>query len=274
MNARRILLALCMVVVSVAMSAQKSFDVNLWEGKMPGKSGDATDVPVLKVFLPAAKKATGRAVVICPGGGYEHLCMDYEGTEWAPFFNDMGIAAIVLKYRMPHGNPSVPVSDAEEAMRLVRRNAHTWHINATDVGIMGFSAGGHLASTVAVHAKADARPDFQVLFYPVITMMPSFTHIGSHDNLLGKDARKKDEQHYSNDMHVTRLTPRACVILADDDDVVQPANGVNYYTELYRHDVPASLFVYPNGGHGFGIRSSFRYHAEMLLTLRAWLNSF
>ena len=108
MNARRILLALCMVVVSVAMSAQKSFDVNLWEGKMPGKSGDATDVPVLKVFLPAAKKATGRAVVICPGGGYEHLCMDYEGTEWAPFLNDMGIAAIVLKYRMPHGNPSVP----------------------------------------------------------------------------------------------------------------------------------------------------------------------
>ena len=274
MNARRILLALCMVVVSVAMSAQKSFDVNLWEGKMPGKSGDAIDVPVLKVFLPAAKKATGRAVVICPGGGYEHLCMDYEGTEWAPFFNDMGIAAIVLKYRMPHGNPSVPVSDAEEAMRLVRRNARSWHINATDVGIMGFSAGGHLASTVAVHAKDDARPDFQVLFYPVITMMPSFTHIGSHDNLLGKDARKKDEQHYSNDMHVTRLTPRACVILADDDDVVQPANGVNYYTELYRHDVPASLFVYPNGGHGFGIRPSFRYHAEMLLTLRAWLNSF
>ena len=175
---------------------------------------------------------------------------------------------------MPGGNPKVPVSDAEEAMRTVRRNAKAWNINTGDVGIMGFSAGGHLASTVATQSKADAKADFQILFYPVITMMPGYTHQGSHDNLLGKNAHKKDEQRYSSDMQVTRLTPRACIILADDDHVVLPINGVNYYAELYRHDVPASLFVYPSGGHGWGMNPSFASHAEMLITLRAWLQSF
>ena len=274
MDMKRLLLAVCLAAVSAAGMAQKSFNLKLWEGKMPGKGGAADDVPELKVFLPAEKKATGRAVVICPGGAYHSLAMEHEGTDWAPFFNDMGIAVAVLKYRMPHGNADLPVLDAEEAMRVVRRNARAWHVSATDVGIMGFSAGGHLASTLAVHSKGEAKPDFQVLFYPVITMMPAYTHLGSHDNLLGKDARKKDEQHYSNDMHVTRLTPRACIILSDDDDVVQPANAINYYTELYRHDVPASIFIYPSGGHGYGMRTGFSFHAEMLLNLRAWLNSF
>ena len=274
MKASRIVLTLALVLISMAAAAQKSFDMKLWNGAMPDDNGDDKDTPMLKVFLPAADKATGRAVVICPGGGYEHLCMDYEGTEWAPFFNDMGIAAIVLKYRMPHGVTSVPASDAEQAMRTVRANAKAWHVNVADVGIMGFSAGGHLASTVATHAKGDAKPDFQILCYPVITMAPAYTHMGSHDNLLGKNPKKKAEQLYSNDMQVTRSTPRACILLADDDNIVLPINGVNYYTELYRHDVPASIYVYPSGGHGFGMRSSYKYHVEMLLDLRAWLRSF
>lgn len=274
MKASRIVLTLALVLISMAAAAQKSFDMKLWNGAMPDDNGDDKDTPMLKVFLPAADKATGRAVVICPGGGYEHLCMDYEGTEWAPFFNDMGIAAIVLKYRMPHGVTSVPASDAEQAIRTVRANAKAWHVNVADVGIMGFSAGGHLASTVATHAKGDAKPDFQILFYPVITMAPAYTHMGSHDNLLGKNPKKKAEQLYSNDMQVTRSTPRACILLADDDNIVLPINGVNYYTELYRHDVPASIYVYPSGGHGFGMRSSYKYHVEMLLDLRAWLRSF
>ena len=274
MKASRIVLTLALVLISMAAAAQKSFDMKLWNSAMPDDNGDDKDIPMLKVFLPAADKATGRAVVICPGGGYEHLCMDYEGTEWAPFFNDMGIAAIVLKYRMPHGVTSVPASDAEQAMRTVRANAKAWHVNVADVGIMGFSAGGHLASTVATHAKGDAKPDFQILFYPVITMAPAYTHMGSHDNLLGKNPKKKAEQLYSNDMQVTRSTPRACILLADDDNIVLPINGVNYYTELYRHDVPASIYVYPSGGHGFGMRSSYKYHVEMLLDLRAWLRSF
>ena len=266
-------LLVVLLAVSVSAMAQRSFDVNLWAAKAPNKNG-LQDTAYIKVYLPDAKRATGRAVVICPGGGYAHLAMEHEGTQWAPFFNNMGIAAIVLHYRMPNGNVKVPISDAEEAMRIVRRNAKTWHINASDVGIMGFSAGGHLASTIATQSKADAKPNFQILFYPVITMMQGYTHQGSHDNLLGKDAHKKDEQKYCSDLQVTRLTPRACLLLSDDDHTVMPINSVNYYAELYRHDVHASIYVYPTGGHGWGMNTSFAYHAEMLTNLKGWLESF
>ena len=263
------LLALCMPVFS-----QQSFETLLWPGGAPNDNGDAADTAKVKVYLPAKDEATGRAVVICPGGGYQHLAMNHEGYDWAPFFNNMGIAAVVLKYRMPRGNCEVPVSDAEEAVRLVRRNASAWGINPDDVGIMGSSAGGHLASTIATHATGDALPDFQILFYPVITMMPDITHKGSHDNFLGPEPKKKMQQKYSNDLQVTRVTPRAFIALSDDDHTVLPANGVNYYIELYRHDVPATLHVYPKGGHGWGNRDSFRYHKEMQLELEAWLRSF
>ena len=159
-------------------------------------------------------------------------------------------------------------------MRLVRHNAKAWGINPNDVGIMGSSAGGHLASTIATHAESDAKPNFQILFYPVITMDPAFTHQGSHDNLLGKKAKKKQEMLYSNDTQVNRTTPRAWIALSDDDTVVLPANGFNYYFECYRHDVEASLHVYPSGGHGWGIRPAFRFHTEMMAELKAWLLSF
>lgn len=270
---RSFALLVVLLAVSVSAMAQRAFDVNLWDAKTPNKNG-LQDTAYIKVFLPDAKRATGRAVVICPGGGYAHLAMDHEGTQWAPFFNNMGIAAIVLHYRMPNGNVKVPISDAEEALRTVRRNAKNWHINASDVGIMGFSAGGHLASTIATQSKGDAKPNFQILFYPVITMMQGYTHQGSHDNLLGYNASKKDEQKYCSDLQVTRVTPRACLLLSDDDHTVLPINSVNYYAELYRHDVPASIYVYPTGGHGWGMNTSFAYHSEMLLNLKGWLESF
>ena len=268
------LAALLIAATAISAGAQKKFEMNLWSGSAPNDNGDSRDTAKVTVYLPDEKEATGRAVVICPGGGYSHLAIDKEGHDWAPFYNNMGIAAIVLKYRMPNGNHEVPVSDAEEAMKLVRRNAKAWNVKEDQVGIMGSSAGGHLASTLATHSKGEAKPDFQILFYPVITMMPDITHKGSHDNFLGKDAKKKDEKEYSNDAKVSRATPRAFIALCDDDHAVLPANGVNYYTELYRHDVPASLHVYPTGGHGFGMRESFRYHTEMELELRAWLRSF
>lgn len=272
-NLKSIALLVALFAASVSAMAQRSFDVNLWAAKTPNKNG-LQDTAYIKVFLPDAKRATGRAVVICPGGGYAHLAMEHEGTQWAPFFNNIGIAAIVLHYRMPNGNVKVPISDAEEALRTVRRNAKNWHINASDVGIMGFSAGGHLASTIATQSKSEAKPNFQILFYPVITMMQGYTHQGSHDNLLGKDAHKKDEQKYCSDLQVTRVTPRACLLLSDDDHTVMPINSVNYYAELYRHDVPASLYIYPTGGHGWGMNTSFAYHAEMLTNLKGWLESF
>lgn len=274
MRTRKLLLTLSLFIAATYASAQQAFDVNLWNGRAPHDTGVAADTAKVRVFLPAAKRATGRAVVICPGGGYDHLAWRNEGTDWAPFFNDMGIAAIVLKYRMPHGVKEAPLSDAEQAMRLVRKNAQAWHVNRDDIGIMGFSAGGHLASTVATESKGDAKANFQILFYPVITMMPGYTHKGSHDNLLGKKPGKSTEREYSTDKQVSRATPRAFILLSDDDTVVPPANGVSYYLELYRHDVPASLHVYPSGNHGFGFNSSFRYHVEMRLELQAWLRSF
>ena len=256
--------------------------MELWPNGAPNTNGDDKDKAELTVYLPDAKKATGRAVVCCPGGGYTHLAMDHEGHQWASFFNNQGIALIVLKYRMPHGDRFVPISDAEEAMKTVRRNAAAWHINPSDVGIMGFSAGGHLASTIATHSTGDAAPNFQILFYPVITMDPGYTHKGSRDNFLGtfgegkKDQKemKKLEADYSNDLQVNRTTSRAFLALSDDDKAVPAANGFNYYQQLYKHDVPASIHIYPTGGHGWGYRESFAFHYNVIFELKAWLESF
>lgn len=265
-------LAACLNSVSAKTLSDNR--IALWSKKAPHSNGDKADTAWVKVFLPDSKRATGRAIVVCPGGGYSHLAIEHEGYDWAPFFSNMGIATIVLHYRMPNGDYRVPMEDAEEAIRLVRANAKQWNINPEDIGIMGFSAGGHLASTIATHSTGDAAPNFQVLFYPVITMDPGFTHKGSHDNFLGKNAKKKEELLFSNDAQVSRKTPRTWVALSDDDTVVPPANGFNFYFECYRHDVPASLHIYPTGGHGWGMRSSFQFHTEMLNELRSWLQSF
>ncbi len=228
----------------------------------------------MRVYLPDPATATGRAVVACPGGGYTHLATDHEGYDWAPFFNKQGIALAVVKYRFPKGDHTIPIADATAAVKIMRDSAATWGLNPRDIGIMGSSAGGHLASTVATHAAPGERPDFQILFYPVITMDKSFTHIGSHDNLLGKDATPEMELLFSNEKQVTSDTPPAFIVFSDDDDVVPPMNGVKYYAALHNNGVPAVIHIYPSGGHGWGIREGFRYKAEMQADLIAWLNSF
>ena len=266
----------CMLMIAaVAASAQtKGLQINLWPSGAPTDNGEAEDTARVVVFLPAAEKATGRAIVVCPGGGYTHLAFEKEGTRWADVFNNMGIAVVVLKYRMPHGRWQVPQEDAKEAVRLVRRHAQQWHVNADDVGIMGFSAGGHLASTVATQAEDDARPNFQLLFYPVITMEEGVTHQGSRESLLGKSPTEELVARFSNERQVTNATPRAFIVLADDDRAVPPANAIGYYQALQQHHVPAALHIYPKGGHGFGINESFPWHAEMLMEIKAWLQSF
>ena len=278
MKSLRLTFTSLLLILSAAAFAQKGMKMELWSNGAPNSNGDENDKAELTVYLPDAKKATGRAVVCCPGGGYTHLAMDHEGHQWATFFNSQGIALIVVKYRMPHGNRFIPISDAEEAMRLVRRHAVEWHIDRTDVGVMGFSAGGHLASTIATHSTGDAAPNFQILFYPVITMDPSFTHKGSHDNFLGEGLSKKDqkklEAEYSNDLQVNRTTPRCFLALSDDDKAVPAANGFNYYQQLYKHDVPASIHIYPTGGHGWGYRETFAFHYQMIFELKGWLQSF
>ena len=255
-----VLLVLLLTGLQVsAQSTPKPFDI---------------EQPSLRVFLPAPELATGRAVVACPGGGYSGLAVNHEGYDWVPYFNKQGIALIVLKYRMPKGDRTLPISDAEAAMKMVRDSADVWNLNPNDIGIMGSSAGGHLASTIATHAPEALRPNFQILFYPVITMDKSFTHMGSHDNLLGKDASADLEKEFSNEKQVTKETPRAFIVYSDDDKVVPPANGVNYYLALNKKGVPSVLHIYPTGGHGWGIREDFLYKSEMQNELTSWLRSF
>ena len=255
-----VLLVLLLTGLQVsAQSTPKPFDI---------------EQPSLRVFLPAPELATGRAVVACPGGGYSGLAVNHEGYDWAPYFNKQGIALIVLKYRMPKGDRTLPISDAEAAMKMVRDSADVWNLNPNDIGIMGSSAGGHLASTIATHAPEALRPNFQILFYPVITMDKSFTHMGSHDNLLGKDASADLEKEFSNEKQVTKETPRAFIVYSDDDKVVPPANGVNYYLALNKKGVPSVLHIYPTGGHGWGIREDFLYKSEMQNELTSWLRRF
>lgn len=287
---KRIIFTLAVIVFAVvytnktsAQSTEKQFDVDLWENGLPNTNGIDHEPfddnkynykPSIRVFLPPKDVTTGRAVIACPGGAYLGLAYGHEGYEWAPYFNRQGIALIVLKYRMPRGNREVPFSDAEEAIKLVKENASEWNINPDNVGIMGSSAGGHLASTIATHIKGSLKPAFQILFYPVITMDKTFTHMGSHDNLLGKDASPQLEELYSNEKQVTGDTPRAFIVFSDDDDGVPSINGVYYYLALKENKVPASLHIYPSGGHGWGCKTDFKYNKEMLSELTAWLSSF
>lgn len=257
-----ILLSACCLLAVPDASAQRTpqpFDI---------------EQPSLRVFLPDPAQATGRAVLACPGGGYAHLAMGHEGYDWAPYFNKQGIALIVLKYRMPGGDRSLPIADAEAAMKVIRDSASVWRLNPADIGIMGSSAGGHLASTIATHAAPAVRPNFQILFYPVITMEKEHTHMGSRTNFLGENPIEELVKEFSNELQVSTETPRAFIVYSDDDKVVPPINGVRYYLALNSRGVPAVLHIYPSGGHGWGIRESFLYKNEMQNELTAWLRSF
>lgn len=217
---------------------------------------------------------TGRAIIDCPGGGYSHLSMQNEGHDWAKFFNERGIAYFVLTYRMPNGNREIPMSDARMAIRTVRDSACAWKINPRDVGIMGFSAGGHLASTMSTHNEWAERPDFSILFYPVVSMNERETHRGSVVGFLGDNrSDKKLVRDFSNFNAVRRhLTPPAIILLANDDRAVPPVtNGIAYYSAMRRAGNDCTLHVYTSGGHGFGFRSNFKYHKQMLEDLDTWL---
>lgn len=231
-------------------------------------------VSELTAYLP--EHPTGRAIVNCPGGGYTHLAIGHEGHDWAEFFNRRGIAFFVLKYRMPGGDRTIPLSDAYRAMETVRDSAAAWHINPNDVGIMGFSAGGHLASAVSTHAEWRARPNFSILFYPVITLDQGF-HGGTNVGFLGEDGLKNKElvNTWSNQKAVRRhLTPPAIILMANDDRVVPPVtNGIAYYTAMRNAGNECALYVYPTGGHGFGFRPDYAFHDQMLTELGTWLDA-
>ena len=224
------------------------------------------------VFLPDSDRATGQAVVICPGGGYAGVSYAHEGIAVARWLNERGIAAVVLRYRMPNGHAEIPLKDAQTAIETVRRNAEKWHVDPDQVGIMGFSAGGHLASTVSTHFTYEGdRPDFSILIYPVITLDERSVHLGSRQNLIGRDAPIEQVDLYSNHKQVTARTPGAFLALSDDDKTVPPLNSLLYYKALKTFGIPAELHIYPSGGHGWGWRESFAYHDELTASLDRWL---
>lgn len=226
--------------------------------------------PTIEVRLPSRGNANGKAVVVCPGGGYGILAYDWEGTDIASWLNANGVAAIVLKYRLPEDASNVvphltPLLDAKRAMRLTRFHAQEWGIDPAKIGVMGFSAGGHLASTLGTHfdsgdassedpvERLSSRPDFMILMYPVISMDPAATHGGSRENLLGKNPSAELVKEYSNELQVTADTPPTILIHSSDDQAVPVQNSLRFYEALVAHGVTAEMHIYPYGGHGYSL---------------------
>lgn len=206
--------------------------------------------------FPAPKeKANGTAVLICPGGGYAGLSVIKEGEEVAKWFNELGVTAFVLYYRMPNGHWQIPLNDVHTAFSIIHTRAKEWNINTKKIGIMGFSAGGHLASTAGTHFKTKTeRPAFMILGYPVVTMNKELTHGGSRKNLLGENPTDEMVKLYSNELQVTRKTPPTFMVHAKDDKAVPLANSEQLLVALKSKKVPAELHVFDEGGHGFGMR--------------------
>lgn len=225
--------------------------------------------PSLTIFLPPKEKATGTAVIICPGGSYTLLSITLEGTEAAARLNDMGIAAFVLKYRLPNdeimlNKETGPIMDAQRAIQIVRENAKEWGINKDRVGIMGFSAGGHLASTAGTHfnkqylpgkKRINLRPDFMVLVYPVISFADSIANMNSRNNLLGTSPTAEKIKQFSNELNVTKRTPPTYLIHAEDDKTVKVQNMLLFATALQQNKVPFDFYLYEKGGHGYGLNN-------------------
>ncbi len=260
------LLLLGLLMPSLALRAQtaRTFTMSLTD------DGQAQMV----CFLP--EKPSGKAIVGVPGGGYSVLSNTHEGTQASGWLNSQGIAYFVVNYRLPHGDRTLPIGDVEHGIRIVRDSAEVWHINPRDVGIMGFSAGGHLASVISTHSDYAVRPDFTILFYPVISMDERVSHVYSCRNFLGEDQKNpalvKD---FSTQNAVKRhLTPPAVIIMANDDRLVPPVtNGIAYYSAMRNAGNECSMFIYPGGDHGFGFGPWFPYHDQLLTDLGNWLKA-
>lgn len=247
------------------ISAQKHFCVN----PHTGATAEARTDSALEIFVP--ETPNGTIILMCPGGGYAHKAYEHEGTDWVDWFDKQSITTAVLSYTLPKDSDTQPLRDVEASFKWLKENATTLGFNDIVVGIMGFSAGGHLASTAATHADSLTRPDFQILLYPVISMREDITHGGTCLNLLGPDPDPERRNYYSNEKHVDSDTPRAFIVTVGDDHAVDIRNSLLYYNALSKAGVPSELHIYPSGGHGFGMRESFPDHERMLAELAAWL---
>lgn len=262
--------------------------INLYDGKSPGLKDSIVVLeanvstqndgmvrlrnvssPTLTVFKPKNKKSNA-SVIICPGGGYHILAIEHEGYTIGQWFADRGMTAFVLKYRLPQPelftNSEIrPLQDAQQALRIIRKRAQEFGLDVNQVGIMGFSAGGHLAASASTHfdtqvgeifeKNANVRPDFSILIYPVISLGDKFGHVGSRDNLIGKNPYSGKIDHYSNELQVKENTPKAFLIHAFDD-FVNVNNSLEYVSALKKHKIPAEMHLYDRGGHGFGLKKT------------------
>jgi len=285
MKKRILVIVIFLVNFSVTILNSQVITLTLWPDGIPGSIRNDTYTeasivengiitrwnkvtdPSLTVCLPPKEKATSAAVLICPGGGYGTLAFNHEGNDIAKWLNDNGIAGIILKYRLPSDlimkDKSVgPLQDAQEAMRTIRRNAASWNLNPSKIGVIGFSAGGHLASTLSTHFdeivydvkdNISARPDFSILMYPVITMDASFTHMGSRRNLIGENPAEEAVRHFSNELQITEKTPPAFLVHSADDKAVPVKNSITYYEGLVKFNIPSELHIFQKGGHGYGL---------------------
>jgi acetyl esterase/lipase len=275
--AKSILTAVVLMISSGAMAQEI---IHLYAGPIPNaKVHDVKEVaaqsaspvirkvinPTLELYMPEKEKSTGTAVVICPGGSYKVIVYQGEGVRTAKEFAQRGVAAFVLKYRLPNDSLLVdkkigPLQDVQQAIKLIRENASKWGVNVNRVGIVGFSAGGHLAASGATRYKeafiensnkTSLRPDFQILVYPVISMQDSLTHKDSRRNLLGENPTKQTITLFSNELQIDADTPPAYITHTADDNVVDVDNSIVYFEKLRHHKVPVEMHIYPKGGHGF-----------------------
>jgi len=279
-------------LLPICLNAQEI--INLYPGKIPNAKANSiketyangmysgVTTPTLEIYLPEKEKATGTAVIICPGGGYSVIVYQGEGVSTAKELVKNGIAAFVLKYRLPDDSTMFdkkigPLQDAQQAIKIVRENAAKWGIDVNKVGIMGFSAGGHLASTEATHFRkplienntnTNLRPDFQILVYPVISMQDKLTHMDSRTKLLGRNPSEDITNQFSNELQVEENTPPAYITHAADDKLVDVDNSINYFESLRHHNVPVEMHIYPKGGHGFIFK-----HKGWIEPLLKWLVS-
>ncbi len=300
---RIVFIVIGLVMVNTHLFGQSKV-IELWDGNIPGAISnesfhqvvDSSDNwmrmkfvtnPILDVYPAPKETATGTAVIICPGGSYSILAFEHEGSDVARWLNGLGITAFVLKYRLPDDsimeNKAIgPLQDAQRAMRIVRGNAKEWGINPDKIGIMGFSAGGHLASTLSTHYNekvyesmdtTSARPDFSLLIYPVISMQEGITHIGSRYNLLGENPSSEQITHFSNELQVDGDTPPTFLVHSMDDGAVPVQNSIEYSLMLKRNDVPCELHIYQSGGHGYGMGRSTNTESTWTEACKKWLGT-
>ena len=282
-------MTLIMVAFVLPISAQdwgQDLTIKIWDNSTAPHSNDITEPMVnnrdfisrtsqtmLYIYKAQGENPTDKAILICPGGGYSTVCVATEGYTYAKWLQSQGITCAVLLYRLPNGHKEVPLEDTVEALRTLRKNAQELKIDPKKVGIMGFSAGGHLAAYTSTLAPEGEKPAFSVLFYPVITGEQGLTHEGTFNELLGRDASAIERASYSLENRVTRETPPALLLLSDHDTVVPTISSVRYYSALKKHGINASMHIYPNGWHGWQI-GHFEYEKQWQASLLDWLKQF